>query len=470
MTGVERSLTLFEKIWRSHVVYERDDGEALIYIDRHYLGDDLPRSTFETIRRKGISVRNPGATYAMADHFAPTRGTGNTDIVDDERRELVSNLMTFSHRNGISAFELDSPRHGIVHVVGPELGLSLPGMTIVCGDSHTSTHGAFGAYAFGIGASEVSHVLSTQTLWQHRPKTMLVEFKGTLPFGITAKDVVLALIAHLGVRGAVGHVIEYSGSLIRQLTIEGRMTLCNMSIEAGARAGLIAPDESIFTYLSGRPYALQGEDWHSRVSRWKALKSDPAAEFDATRLLDVQDLEPMVSWGTTPEESSPITAMIPNPNDIEDEDRRIHGHQALEYMGIRPGTPVRGLPVNRVFIGSCTNGRIEDLRVAAEIVRGRKASVPAMVVPGSRSVKLQAESEGLHRIFIEAGMEWLEPGCSMCLAINGDIAKPGERCASTSNRNFIGRQGPGVRTHLMNPGMAAAAAIAGRIVDYREWL
>jgi 3-isopropylmalate/(R)-2-methylmalate dehydratase large subunit len=462
--------TLFDKLWRSHVVHEREDGHTLLYIDRHYLGDDLPRDTFDLLARKQLRVRQPEATVAMADHYASTHGSTLADIVDDDRRGLVQKLIHFTRDQGVPMFALDDPRHGIVHVTGPEQGLSLPGMTIVCGDSHTATHGAFGAFAFGIGSSEVSHVLATQTLWQKRPATIRVQVDGTLADGVTAKDLILWLISRIGVAGAVGHVIEYAGSAIAALSMEGRMTLCNMSIEAGARSGLIAPDDKTFEYLRGRPFTPAGALWDNQIEVWKGLRSDPGARFDREFLFDAAEVAPMVSWGTSPEETSTIDARVPDPADIADPQRADRLQRALDYMDLKAGTRLRGLAIDLAFIGSCTNGRLEDLRLAAQVAYGRRATVPAIVVPGSRAVKLAAEAEGLDRIFLDAGFEWREPGCSMCLAINGDEGLGGERCASTTNRNFVGRQGRGVRTHLMNPGMAAAAAIEGCIVDYRELL
>jgi 3-isopropylmalate/(R)-2-methylmalate dehydratase large subunit len=404
----------------------------------------------------------------MADHYAPTRVGTLQHIVDDERRGLVQKLIQFTGAQGVPMFALDDARHGIVHVTGPEQGLSLPGMIIVCGDSHTSTHGAFGAFAFGIGSSEVTHVLATQTTWQTRPRTMRVCIDGEIPPGVTAKDVILSVVSGIGVAGAAGHIIEYAGSVIDTLSMEGRMTLCNMSIEAGARAGLIAPDTKTIDYLRGRPFAPRGAAWDAQVAAWQLLRSDPGARFARTVRFDAARFEPMVSWGTSPAETAGIDARVPDPAEVDDPLQRRRLQRALEYMGLDAGTPIRGLPVDRVFIGSCTNGRLEDLRLAASVVHGRRAQVPAIVVPGSRAVKLAAQAEGLDKIFIQAGFEWREPGCSMCLAINGDEGLPGEHCASTSNRNFVGRQGRGVRTHLMNPGMAAAAAIEGCIVDYRE--
>ncbi|GGF50731.1 3-isopropylmalate dehydratase large subunit [Aliidongia dinghuensis] len=462
--------TLFDKLWDKHVVHQRDDGHTLIYIDRHYLGDDLPRDTFDVLARRGLRVRRPDATFAMADHYASTRGCSINDIIDADRRELVEKLIDFSRAQGVSMFALDAPQHGIVHVTGPEQGLTLPGMTVVCGDSHTSTHGALGAFGFGIGSSEVSHVLATQTLWQKRPATMLARFAGTPAFGVTAKDIALAMIARIGVSGGAGHVIEYAGDAIDALSVEARMTLCNLSIEAGARAGMIAPDEKTYAYLQGRHFAPQGPAWAAAIAEWRALRSDPGARFSREVLLDTARVAPMVTWGTNPSQSAPIDGRVSDVLDLDDPAQRTRLRDALDYMDIRDGQQLEGLPVDRVFIGSCTNGRLEDLRVAAAIFDGRRVKVPTMIVPGSRTVRNAATAEGLDRIFLAAGAEWREPGCSMCLAINGDEGRPGERIASTTNRNFVGRQGRGVRTHLMSPGMAAAAAIAGRLVDYRELL
>jgi 3-isopropylmalate/(R)-2-methylmalate dehydratase large subunit len=462
--------TLFDKLWDRHVVHERDDGNTLIYIDRHYLGDDLPRDTFDSLARKGLRVRRPDATFAMADHYASSHGRSIADVVDGERRELVEKLVHFTREQRIPMFALDDARHGIVHVSGPEQGLTLPGMTVVCGDSHTSTHGALGAFGFGIGATEVSHVLATQTLWQKRPATMRARITGVLGFGVTAKDLALAMIAQIGVAGGAGHVIEYAGDTIDALSVEARMTLCNLSIEAGARAGMIAPDEKTFAYLRGRPFAPQGAAWDAALGQWRTLFSERGARFDREVQLDAARVAPMVTWGTSPSQSAPIDGRVSDLREHGDAAQRARMRDALDYMGLSAAQPLEGLPVDRVFIGSCTNGRLEDLRAAAAILDGRRVRVPTMIVPGSRAVQTAAASEGLDRVFIAAGAEWREPGCSMCLAINGDEGRPGERIASTTNRNFVGRQGRGVRTHLMSPGMAAAAAVAGRLIDYRELL
>lgn len=462
--------TLFDKLWDRHVVHARDDGQTLIYVDRHYVGDDLPREVFAGLARRGLRVRRPDATFAMADHYASTHGRTLGNIVDAERRELVEDLIQFTRKHGVTMFGLDDPRHGIVHVTGPEQGLTLPGMTVVCGDSHTSTHGALGAFGFGIGASEVAHVLATQTLWQRRPETMRARFDGEVPDGVTAKDIALAMIHRIGVAGGVGHVIEYTGSAIDRMSIEARMTLCNLSIEAGARAGLIAPDDTTLAYLQGRPFAPQGTEWDTAAAAWRRLRTDSDARFSREIDVDVSRIAPMVSWGTNPAQSTSIGGAVVDPADIADTALRTRTLAALDYMGLRPAQRLEGIAIDRVFIGSCTNGRLEDLRAAAAVLEGRRVRVPTLIVPGSRAVQTAAVSEGLDRVFVAAGAEWREPGCSMCLAINGDEGRAGERIASTTNRNFVGRQGRGVRTHLMSPGMAAGAAVAGCLVDYRSLL
>lgn len=467
-TGLKSPATLFEKIWRQHVVHVCDGGQTLLYIDRHYLSDDLPTEAYRSLDRRGLGIRRPEATVAVPDHYASSKGGALRDVVDAERRSMVVELQQRAERNGVLHYGLGDARQGIVHVVGPEQGLSLPGMTVVCGDSHTSTHGALGALGFGIGATEVSHVMATQTLWQLQPLTMEVRFDGRLPMGVGAKDMALAMIRQLGVAGASGHVIEYRGEAVQSLSMEGRMTLCNLSIEAGARAGMVAPDAITLQYLHGRPHAPTGEQWNAQSRDWLQLQSDAGARFDRSASIQVDCLEPMVSWGTAPSQCCGIGERVPLLESLPDAQARDAMLRSLDYMGLIPGQAVRGLLVDRVFIGSCTNGRIEDLRAAATVVRGRKARVPALVVPGSGLVKAQAEAEGLAEIFVRAGMQWGEPGCSMCLAINGDQVAPGERCVSTTNRNFVGRQGPGARTHLASPAMAAAAAVHGRLVDFRE--
>ncbi len=461
--------TLFDKIWDGHVVDVQDDGTCLIYIDRHLVHEVTSPQAFEGLRTAGRRVRRPEATLAVADHNVPTtdRAAG---IADAESRLQVDTLATNVAEFGITYYAMDDIRQGIVHVIGPEQGFTLPGTTIVCGDSHTSTHGAFGALAFGIGTSEVEHVLATQTLLQRPAKNMLIRADGVLGPGVGAKDLVLALIGRIGTAGATGHVIEYAGEAVRALTMEGRMTVCNMSIEAGARAGLIAPDDTTLAYLQGRPMVPKAGAWEQAAAHWRTLVSDEGARFDTVVTLDAAALEPQVTWGTSPEDVLPITGSVPDPAAARDEAKRRAMERSLDYMGLEPGTPLREVPVERVFIGSCTNGRIEDLREAAAVARGRRVAdtVGAMVVPGSGLVREQAESEGLDQVFLDAGFEWREPGCSMCLAMNADRLEPRERCASTSNRNFEGRQGRGGRTHLMSPAMAAAAAITGRLADVRE--
>ena len=461
--------TMFAKIWSRHQILERDDGPVLLYVDRHFI-HDVSAVAFAELRRRGLRTRAPERTFGTPDHYVPTASRDYATIGDPEKRRMAEALTTDSADAGIMSLRITDPRQGIVHVVGPEQGLSWPGTTIVCADSHTSTHGALGALAFGIGATEMTHVLATQSLWQRRPRTMRISVGGGLGHGVCAKDVVLAIIARIGAAGAAGHVIEYSGSAITGLSMEGRLTVCNMSIEAGARAGMIAPDDTTFEYLAGRPYAPAGREWENALGRWRALPTDPGAAFDREVALDATDIEPMVTWGTSPEDAVPITGCVPDPADAPTAERRDAIVQALGYMGLIPGTRMTDVPVDRVFVGSCTNGRIEDLRSAAAVAAGRKvaAGVEAWVVPGSGLVKAQAEAEGLDRLFTDAGFQWRHPGCSMCLGTNGDIAGPGQRCASTSNRNFVGRQGPGSRTHLLSPAMAAAAAVTGRLTDVRQ--
>jgi len=460
--------TLFDKIWESHLVDSADDGTCLIYIDRHLVHEVTSPQAFEGLRMANRKVRRPDATLAVADHNVPTTPDRAQGIKDETSRIQVQTLEDNCAEFGVTYFKMDDKRQGVVHIVGPEQGFTQPGMTIVCGDSHTSTHGAFGALAFGIGTSEVEHVLATQTLIQKQAKNMLVQVDGELGLGVTAKDITLAIIGKIGTAGGTGYVIEYAGSAIKNLSMEGRMTVCNMSIEAGARAGLIAPDETTFAYIKGRPMAPQGADWDKAVAYWKTLPSDEGANYDTIITLNASEIEPQVSWGTSPEDVLPITASVPasvSGKDQETVDR------ALAYMGLTAGTPLEEILIDKVFIGSCTNGRIEDFREAAKVAKGRTIARNvklAMVVPGSGLVKEQAEKEGLHQIFIDAGFEWREPGCSMCLAMNADKLEPGERCASTSNRNFEGRQGRGGRTHLMSPAMAAAAAITGHLTDIRK--
>ena len=461
--------TLFDKIWESHVVDRQPDGTCLLYIDRHLVHEVTSPQAFEGLRASGRRVRRPDATIAVADHNVPTTDRSR-GIEEPESRLQVETLERNVKEFGVPYFGMTDIRQGIVHIIGPEQGMTQPGMTIVCGDSHTATHGAFGALAFGIGTSEVEHVLATQTLIQKPAKNMLVRVEGALPFGVTAKDLILAIIGKIGTAGGTGHVIEYAGSTIRGLSMEGRMTLCNMTIEGGARGGLVAPDETTFAYLKGKPHAPKGAAWEQAVKLWRTLPSDPGAHYDKVVELDAASVVPQVTWGTSPEDVLPITGTVPNPAEVADEGKRQSMQRSLQYMGLTPGTPLATVSVQRVFIGSCTNGRIEDLRAAAAVAKGRKVAegVNALVVPGSGLVKHQAEEEGLDRIFLEAGFEWREPGCSMCLAMNADKLEPGERCASTSNRNFEGRQGRGGRTHLVSPAMAAAAAVTGHLTDVRK--
>jgi 3-isopropylmalate/(R)-2-methylmalate dehydratase large subunit len=461
--------TLFDKIWDSHLVDRQDDGTCLLYIDLHLVHEVTSPQAFEGLRLAGRRLRRPDATIAVADHNVPT-SERSRGIQNAESRLQVETLERNVREFGVPYFPLDDARQGIVHIIGPEEGLTQPGMTIVCGDSHTATHGAFGALAFGIGTSEVEHVLATQTLIQRPAKNMRITVDGALGAGVTAKDVILAIIARIGTAGGTGHVVEYAGSTIRGLSMEGRMTLCNMTIEAGARAGLVAPDETTFAYLQGRPHAPKGAAWEQALAYWRTLPSDPGARYDSEVRLDAAEIAPLVTWGTSPQDAVPITDRVPDPGAIADPARRAAVERALAYMGLAPNTPLAGIPVQRVFIGSCTNSRIEDLRAAAAIAKGRRvaAGVRALVVPGSGLVKRQAEQEGLDRVFLEAGFEWREPGCSMCMSMNDDKAAAGERVASTSNRNFEGRQGKGARTHLVSPAMAAAAAVTGQLSDVRE--
>jgi len=462
--------TIIEKIWDQHVVRTAEGEPDLLYIDLHLVHEVTSPQAFESLRMTDRKVRRPDLTLATVDHNVPTsnRDQQNPDPLSAQQ---IATLQQNAKDFGIPLWDIFDIRQGIVHIISPEHGLTQPGMTIVCGDSHTSTHGAFGSLAFGIGTSEVEHVLATQTLTQSKPKTMSVEVTGSLMPGVTAKDVVLAIIRKIGVDGGVGHVIEYRGDVIRSLSMEGRMTICNMTIEGGARAGLVAPDEVTFEYLKGRDFAPTGEDWDRAVEEWKALATDEGAIFDTVVTLKGEEIEPHVTWGTTPAQSVPVSGVVPSPEEAPTPSARETAERSLKYMDLEPGQKIKELKVDRVFIGSCTNGRIEDLRAAAAIVKGRHVAdgVRAMVVPGSGLVKFEAEAEGLDQIFLDAGFEWREPGCSMCLGMNPDILLPGERCASTSNRNFEGRQGAGGRTHLVSPQMAAAAAIEGHFVDIREW-
>jgi 3-isopropylmalate/(R)-2-methylmalate dehydratase large subunit len=463
--------TLFEKVWQQHVIVEPAGEPTLLYIDLQLLHEVTSPQAFEGLRLAGRKVRRPDRSIATVDHNVPTTIAGRLHILDTIAATQIATLRKNCADFGVELYDVDSREQGIVHVIGPELGITKPGMTIVCGDSHTSTHGAFGALAFGIGTSEVEHVLATQTLPQSKPKTFRIAVEGKLPTGVTAKDIILAIIGQIGTDGATGCVIEYAGAAIRALSMEGRMTICNMSIEAGARAGMIAPDATTFAYLKGRRFAPKGAAWDEAVSEWSKLPTDEGATFDRELIIDAATLVPYVSWGTSPGMVAPITAVVPDPAATGNEQDRKGLERALEYMGLKAGTPLEDVAIDRVFIGSCTNSRIEDLRAAARIAVGYKVSthVSAMVVPGSQAVKAQAEAEGLDKVFIDAGFDWREPGCSMCLGMNPDILSPGERCASTSNRNFEGRQGRGGRTHLVSPEMAAAAAIAGHFVDIRNW-
>ena len=459
--------TLFQKIWDGHVAVEREDGQTLLYIDRH-LCHDGSFNAFRQLRAAGRTVRRPAQTFLTPDHYTPTHTASIAAVEDARARQIIEAVEVNAADFGVQLFSWGDERQGIAHVVGPEQGITLPGLTMVCGDSHTSTHGALGCIAFGIGASEVAHVLATQTLWQRRPKTMRVAIEGRLGFGVTAKDVILAVIRHIGAGGGTGHAIEYAGSVVESLSMEGRLTLCNMTIEAGSRIGLVAPDERTFEYVEGRPFAPTGRRWERALDFWQGLPTDAGARFDREVGLEASAIAPMVTWGNSPQDTVGIDESIPDPSSVSDPDQRAAMEAALEYMALEPGTRVRDVAIDKVFIGACTNGRIEDLRAAAAVAKGRKAVVQTLVVPGSGLVKKQAEAEGLDRIFTEAGFEWRLPGCSMCVAINGDSLKPGERSASTSNRNFRGRQGRGSRTHLVSPPMAAAAAITGRFTDVRD--
>ena len=460
--------TIIDKLWSAHEIARREDGAALLWVDRHYVHEGSFLA-FDQIRKRRRTVAEPKLTFGIADHYVPTRGRERS-IPDPSIADMVGKLETNTSGNGIGLFGLGDPRQGIVHVVGPEQGLTLPGLLIVCGDSHTSTHGAFGAYAFGIGASEVAHVLMTQTIWQKKPPRMRITVDGRAAPGIAAKDIVLAVIASIGTDGATGHAVEFAGPTIRALSMEGRLTLCNMSIEAGARSGMVAPDETTFEYVKGRPYSPKGRALEQAVEAWSALTTDDGAKFDREVEVNAADIAPIVTWGTSPQDALPIDGSVPDPAREPDAARAKYLREALDYMGLMPGTKLTNIAVDRIFIGSCTNARIEDLRAAAAVLAGRVSKVPGLVSPGSSTVKRQAEEEGLDRIFRDAGLEWGESGCSMCVGINGDVVAPGERCASTTNRNFRGRQGPGARTHLMSPAMVAAAAVTGKLTDVRPLL
>jgi 3-isopropylmalate/(R)-2-methylmalate dehydratase large subunit len=460
--------TLFEKVWSRHVVTE-EEGEVLLYVDRAFIHEGSSHA-FAALEAKGRKVARPKQIFAFNDHYVPTTGRdkGVAGIAIPEIRNMVLKLQENTARHGVTLFGIDDPRQGILHIVPPEQGITQPGLLIVGADSHTSTHGAFGNLAFGAGASEVMHVMATQQLWQRKPRTLRINLDGQTGFGVAPKDVILAIIARIGVGGGAGHVIEYAGSTFRSMSMEGRMTVCNMSIEGGARAGMIAPDDTTYRYMEGRPWAPRGKDWERALDLWRSLPTDKGAGFDAEVSMDAAGIAPMVTWGTNPEQVLEVTGKVPDPRDAPDADRRQEYAAALEYMDLRPGMALQDIRIDKVFVGSCTNSRIEDLRAAAEVAKHGKAVIPAWIVPGSRTVRAQAEKEGLDRVFLDAGFEWREPGCSLCTAINGDQLRPGERCASTSNRNFRGRQGTGGRTHLVSPAMAAAAAIKGRIADVRE--
>ncbi len=462
--------TMYDKIWARHLVRDGGSDPSLLYIDRHFVHEVTSPQAFAGLRMTGRTLRRPELTYATMDHNVSTR-VRDLESAEKSSRQQMQVLKDNCAQFQISLFDLQHPDNGIVHVIGPELGLTLPGMTIVCGDSHTSTHGAFGSLGFGIGTSEVEHVLATQTLRQSRSKNMLVQLEGKCGVGISAKDIILAIIGKVGVHGGRGFVIEYAGQAIKDLSMEGRMTVCNMSIEAGARAGLIAPDETTFAYIKGRRFAPKGQEWQQAVEEWRTFPSDPGAHYDCVVTLHAAQIEPQVTWGTNPSQVTHVNGRIPFFDEIEDRVERATMRSSLQYMGLEEGMPISSIQLDRVFIGSCTNARLEDLRLAAEVVKGRQVSpdVKAMVVPGSSQVRRQAEEEGLDRVFMEAGFEWRQAGCSMCLGMNDDILQPKERCASTSNRNFEGRQGRGGRTHLVSPVMAAAAAVMGRFVDIRQW-
>ena len=470
-----RPQTLYEKIWNAHVVETRDDGTCLIYIDRHLVHEVTSPQAFEGLRAAGRRVRRPELTLAVPDHNLPTTPRVDASgrlipIADPESAQQLDALRRNTAEFGVDYIDATAAEQGIVHVVGPELGFTLPGTTLVCGDSHTSTHGALGALAFGIGTSEVEHVLATQTLLLSPSKTMEVRVDGTLGYGVSPKDVILAIMGRVGAAGGTGHVFEYTGDVVRDMSIEGRMTLANMSIEGGARAGLVAPDDTTFAYLKGRPMAPKGDEWDRAVAWWRSLATDAGARYDKSVTLQASEIAPSLTWGTSPEDVVPITGVVPEPDSFADPAKREAARRSLDYMGLTPGTAMQDVAIQHVFIGSCTNSRIEDLRAAAAVADGRRVAdgVRAMVVPGSGLVKRQAEAEGLDRVFVSAGFEWREPGCSMCLAMNPDKVPAGERCASTSNRNFVGRQGPGARTHLLSPAMAAAAAVTGRLADVRD--
>ncbi|MFG6668497.1 3-isopropylmalate dehydratase large subunit [Halomonas sp. HNIBRBA4712] len=458
--------TLFDKVWCAHEVHRSDSGQSLLWIDRHFVHEGSFHA-FNKLGERHLPVAQPALTFGIADHYVPTLSRTLNEVDDPKVRSMIEQLTDNTARHGVTLFGLDDSRQGIVHVMGPEQGLTQPGLIMVCGDSHTATHGAFGSIAFGIGASEVAHVLATQTLWQTKPKAMRITLEGQLSPGVTAKDIALTWIARLGADGARGYAIEYAGEAIRGLSMEARLTLCNLSIEGGGRCGMIAPDQTTFEYLKGRPYSPTGEAFDNACAYWATLASDPGAEFDREVVIDAGEIVPTVTWGVSPEEALPIDRCVPEPDDADDQARARQIRDSLDYMGLTPGQKLTDIVIDRVFIGSCTNARIEDLRAAAAVLKGHKSRVPGVVSPGSTQVKAQAEAEGLDRIFIDAGLEWRHSGCSMCVGMNGDMVPQGERCASTTNRNFKGRQGPGARTHLMSPAMVAAAALQGRLTDIR---
>lgn len=465
MAGMTEAKTLFDKIWDSHKIIEREDGDVLLYVDR-LLTQENSFHAFDKLRRDGHMVRNPGQVFNFSDHYVPTDPNADPEPAI---RKMVDIITEDARQFGTRLFGPDDPDRGILHVVGPEQGITQPGLIIAGADSHTSTHGALGAFGFGVGSSETAHIAATQAIWRKRPKTMRVMIDGALPYGVTAKDIILAIIGQIGAGGGVGHVIEYAGSTIDMMNVEQRMTVCNMSIEAGARAGLISPDDKTIEYIRGRTYAPKGEKWDEAVAWWKSLATEPDAVFDREVAINAADIAPMATWGNSPEDVIPVNGTIPDPSTADSDFSRRKLERAIEYMGLNAGMNLADVTIDKVFIGSCTNGRIEDLRAAASVLKGRKVKVPGIVVPGSRMVKRQAEEEGLDRVFTEAGLEWRDAGCSMCVAVNGDNLLPGERCASTSNRNFEGRQGRGSRTHLVSPMTAAASAIEGRIADVRSY-
>lgn len=461
--------TLFEKIWRKHLIVERSSGPSLLYIDRHIIHEGSFHA-FSALRERDLTLRNPNQIFGVADHYVPTISRKPQDAATPEITEMITRFDSNMSWSGAHYFPIDDARQGIIHVMGPEQGITLPGATLTCSDSHTSTHGAFGALAFGIGQSESTHVLATQSLWQNKPQSLRITLTGRRVEGVTGKDIILAIIARIGSSGATGHAVEFAGPALSTLPLEDRLTMCNMTIEAGARFGIMAPDDLVFNYLYGRPFAPKGQDWDRALSQWRRLVSDPGSVWDKEIEMDIGNLAPMVTWGTSPEAALPITGTVPDPADVTHAAKRQSMTDALNYMALTPGTPLSAIKIDRIFIGSCTNARIADLRSAAQILKGMQSKVPGIVVPGSMAVKRAAEQEGLDQIFKQAGLEWREPGCSMCVGVNGDTAPAGERIASTSNRNFVGRQGPGVKTHIMSPAMVAAAAITGHLTDVRPML